>query len=196
MTCIIGLKHGNDVYIGGDSKLTGSISGTIQTVSQPKVFRLGYEFIVGCSGSCRVQQIIEHVFHPPCREYNETSDISYLVKSFIPALRNILKDNWKEDLKTEEWGGPSLLLGYKGNIYEICADFQITSFLDDMATIGSGYQVALGAMEVARKFLGPSESILAALEATATYINSVGPPFTIIKSNFLVELDKNKITET
>ena len=58
MTCIVGYKDGNDVWIGGDSLGSNEWGQQIAT-AQPKVFTNG-PMLMGCCGSFRLAQLLQY----------------------------------------------------------------------------------------------------------------------------------------
>lgn len=174
MTCIIGLEHNNKVYIGGDS--AASDGWEIRTLNQDKVFRLD-KFLIGCAGSPRVSQIIEH--HLNVSEKNEfKDDMTFLVKVFIAKLRSTLTEHGYGDKEFSE-DGSCFILGYNHKLYCVYSDYQVHSVKDGLLSIGSGSSYALGAMHVL-KDLEPRQRILKSLEASAYFSTTVDKPFKVL----------------
>ena len=71
-----------------------------------------------------------------------------------------------------------LLVGYRGKLYEIQSDFSVNIYVDPWIAIGA-IDVALGAMYATRGWTNARKRIQTALDATARYTTSVGPPMTI-----------------
>lgn len=62
MTCIVGLVHGDTVYMGADS---AGVSGLdLRLRKDSKVFLRG-EFVMGFTTSFRMGQLLQHKFVPP-----------------------------------------------------------------------------------------------------------------------------------
>lgn len=169
MTCIIGFADPKDkkIYIGGDS---AGVSGySVQVRADEKVFRNG-PFIMGFTTSFRMGQLLRYVFEPPAQAEG-VEDYKYMVATFIPAVKKCFDDGDFEK-------GGEFILGYKGSLYEVSSDFQVAKMLDNIASVGCGAKIALGAMH-ALTHLYPKERILKSLEIT-TYLNAgVRPPFII-----------------
>ena len=57
MTCVIGLEHKGEVYIGADSAATSGWA--VSATRLPKVFLVN-EFLIGYAGSFRMGQLLQH----------------------------------------------------------------------------------------------------------------------------------------
>jgi len=177
MTCIVGLKHKKKVYIGGDSCTTAGYE--TRATSQKKVFRIGNNdnaMLIGNSGSLRTQQILKYNVTPP----KITQSVEkYLVREFVPLLRKTLKEHgWiKKENETEEISGQGgFIIGLKGQIFCIYQDFQVHAVEDNIHSIGSGGEYALGAM-LAMPNSPPKQRILTALSIAGELTMSVSAPY-------------------
>lgn len=174
MTCIIGLKQDGKVYIGGDS-LT-DFGYTVGECTDGKVFRVN-EFLIGSCGDVRFHQLVRYgLAVRPQRD--DESDMGYLVLEFARALRECFKEHGllKNADGTDSSSG-SLIIGYRGNLYLISHDFSCCHLNAPFVTIGSGQEVALGAMAALAVDSDPVSRITTALTITAQFINSVRAPF-------------------
>lgn len=174
MTCIVGLVHDGDVYIGGDSAGIAGLSVSIR--SDEKVFGNG-PFIMGFTTSFRMGQLLRYKFAPPAQTVHQ-NDMEYMVTSFIDAVRQCFAGNGFGD-KDASVGG-NFLVGYKGQLYNIEADHQVGIPKISYDAVGCGSDLALGAM-FATEGLAPEQRINAALSAASTFSAGVAPPFTILK---------------
>lgn len=157
--------------MGGDSAATDS--DTIVTVTNPKVFKNG-PFLIGYCNSFRMGQLLQYKFIPP--KQGEEPDISYIVTSFTDTVKKCLEDN-SFDEKEE---GINFLIGYKGNLYIMEPSFQILVSTNNFNAIGSGSDLALGALYATSK-QKPRKRIQIALEAASKFNNRVAPPFIVIR---------------
>jgi hypothetical protein len=171
MTCIVGLVDKGTVYMGGDSAGVAGLSITIR--SDEKVFLNG-PFIMGFTTSFRMGQLLRYKFNPPTRTVDQ-DDMKYLVTDFIDAVRKCFTDN---GFGTASTGG-NFLLGYNGKLYSVDSDFQIGIPKSPFDAVGSGADLALGAMHVLKG--KPEDRINKALEAASAYNAGVAPPFHILK---------------
>lgn len=173
MTCIVGLSYKGTVYMGGDSAGVDTSDLSINIRSDEKVFLNG-PFIMGFTTSFRMGQLLRYKLTPPKQSINQ-NDMAYLVTDFIDAVRECFTDN---GFGTESEGG-TFLVGYNGKLYTIDSDFQVGLSKAGIHAVGSGANIALGAMYVSKG--KPEARITKALEAAAAYNAGVAPPFHILK---------------
>src|ERR1051326_4198118 len=184
MTCIAGAVKGAEVWIGADAvSVHGDSSARVST--QPKVFQVG-EFLIGSSGTLRIQQIFRYMFTPPAIE----SDIvAYMIKVFVPALRSAIKDNGGEFIDAN--GNAQLdgryLIGVRGRLFEIDSSYAVFEAKTKYASIGCADQEALAAMFTATSLMGgdisPEKIVERGLLEAEEFDTSIRPPFTILKLN-------------
>lgn len=177
MTCIIGIKTADRIYLGGDSCI--SSDNLLQTIADPKVWKKG-TFVLGSAGSLRVLQIIKYKMKIP--PINQREPTEYMVTTFVDAMRKALKEaggagGAKEENKEEQ--DNSFLVAFKGRMFEIDGAYAICEVVDEYIAIGSGTDYALGAL-YATKGEDPEVRIKKALEAASYYADGVRPPFHII----------------
>lgn len=178
MTTIVGYedKEGNAVYIGGDSALSGD-DFTINMKSK-KVFRVG-EFVIGCAGSARASQIIEYHLDLPW-VIGPMSDKQFMVQVFADTLCQLNKKlgaNYEKETVNYTLG--EMLIGYRGKLYGIFADYQVVDFADGFAAIGSGAQIATGALAALVGTDAPKNVLKKALRIASRYNVYTRPPFVI-----------------
>lgn len=143
MTCVVAVTDGLKVKMGSDSAAAND-----DVISQrvcPKVFVRG-EFGIGYCYSFRLGQIIEYFFEPPKID-KDVDLMRYMVTKFVPALKVALEENdypYHEDEK-DRW---MVLVGIRGKIFCIESDFQVGLDAEEVAAIGAGAELALGAMFV------------------------------------------------
>jgi ATP-dependent protease HslVU (ClpYQ) peptidase subunit len=174
MTCIVGLVHDGDVYIGGDSAGIAGLSVSIR--ADEKVFGNG-PFIMGFTSSFRMGQLLRYKFAPPAQTVHQT-DMEYMVTSFIDAVRQCFAGNGFGD-KDASVGG-NFLVGYKGKLYNIESDHQVGVPTLAYDAVGCGTDLALGAL-YATEGVPPEQRINAALSAASAFSAGVAPPFIILK---------------
>ncbi len=176
MTCIVGLEHNGDVYVGADS---AAVSGwKVRQTRLPKVFRNG-SFLIGYTTSFRMGQILQH--HLKVRPQKQGEDnASYMVHVFVEAVRECLRDKGFSKVENNREEGGLFLVGYNGTLYDVGNDFQVNSNADGLAAIGGGGDYALGALRVL-EHLPPEQRLRQALEAADYFSGDVCGPFTVIK---------------
>jgi len=176
MTCIVGIRSENGLYIGGDSAV--SSDNLVQTMADPKVWRKG-QFIIGYAGGLRVGQIIKYKMKIP--PFNKREPTEYMVTGFVDAMRKCLKTAGaaREDKKEEEQEN-QFLIGFKGRLFEIDEAYGVCEVGDEFIAIGCGTEYALGSLH-ATKGKNPEKRIWAALEASSYFCEGVRPPFHTVK---------------
>lgn len=197
MTAIAGICINNVVYIGGDSAGIAGLSVTIR--SDEKVFTNG-PFLFGIAGSFRMGNILRYKFKAPKQKPNQT-DMAYLVTDFVDCLRGYFAANGFGD-KDATIGG-NFLLGYKGKLYNIDADFQVGIPSTQYDAIGCGAELALGSLHTTSQFdIAPEERLRLSLDAASKFNAGVAPPFVILSQEYnpkkekLAAKAKAKVKET
>lgn len=175
MTCIVGLVDEGKVYIGGDS---AGVNGGWDLVvrADPKVFHIG-PFVMGFTSSFRMGQLLRFAFVPPVHP-PEVDIYRYMTVDFINAVRDCLKTGGWAKKDSEKESGGVFLVGYRERLFVIDSDYQVGETLDGYMAVGSGDQVALGALYAAQK-LPPLVRIRLALEAAERWNAGVRGPFVI-----------------
>lgn len=181
MTAIIGLKTAEGVYIGADSCAQAGNTWITYPIASRKVFKRD-GFLFGVAGSLRAIQLLQYKLqipeHPERYGYGKAVE-KYLVVDFVEAVRDLFKENGLSHIENNEETGNQFLLGYRGELFSINSDFALGAKAMNFFCIGSGMDVALGAMD-ALDYLGPGNEerrIEKALEITARFIANVSPPF-------------------
>jgi 20S proteasome alpha/beta subunit len=187
MTCIIGLVHGDSVFMGADS--AGSDGSNIVYRKSPKVFKNG-DFGIAYCGSFRMGDILQYKLEIPTQHLTMELD-EYMRTLFIDAVIECFRVNGFGKHVSSMYGFDSeftrghetdpFLVGVDGRLFTIEEDFQVGENRADYITNGSGHAVAMGSLYTTRHIKNPRQRILTALEATADYITSVAAPFTIIE---------------
>lgn len=139
MTCIVAIRDGDYVYMGGDSFL--GHAGKAGTMSTPKLFKKG-SLLIGAAGSSKLIEIFED-------QFQNIDD-----KLLDGIERNLIMDEIKRIYK--HYGlykdGKGLLddgaalIAYKNKIFFFQNyDFSLTE-VSNYYAIGSGEQYALGSI--------------------------------------------------
>lgn len=173
MTAIVGLVHDGRVYIGGDS---AGIAGYQLTVrADQKVFRTD-RYVFGFTDSFRMGQLIRYSFEPPAPV---TRLDKFMATTFIDALRGCLKEGGYARKESEQESGGTFLVGVAGRLFRIGSDYQVGESVDAYDAVGSGDDLALGAL-YATPDRRPKERIRIALSAAERFSAGVRRPFTIV----------------
>ncbi|MDD5517856.1 MAG: hypothetical protein PHV98_00710 [Candidatus Omnitrophica bacterium] len=166
--------------MGGDS--AGADGWNIKNISCNKVF-IKDHLIVGYTWSFRMGQIIEFSEDIPCftNEFNNNS-YAYLVKSFVPFIREKFKQEGFSTVKDNFETGGDFLIGLNGQLFEIQSDFAVLRSQDGYNSVGCGSFYALGAMAIMKLMENdPIRMIKKSLEVSEHFSNGVRSPFIILE---------------
>lgn len=178
MTCIVGLEKNGKVWMGGDSAGT-SMNMNQRIRADKKVFIKG-EFIIGFCGSFRMGDLLKHAFNIPGTEDVVDSD-SFMVNQFVDSLRDLLEtENKKAGLAGNDRLVPSILVGFRGRLYNVEGDYQCGRPEDGYDSVGSGSSVAVGSMYASRHVTSARKRIESSLKAASRNDAAVRPPFHIL----------------
>jgi len=179
MTCIVSfVADDKTIYIGGDS--AGSNDYTVRNRSNPKVFING-EFIIGYTSSFRMGQILQFSLKPPkyIEELHGTI-FQYMCTEFINSIRQCLTSGGYARVDAGEESGGDFIVGFKGKLFKIFSDYQVSENVENYEAAGCGEAYALGSLYASVKD-EPEEIIKEALECAEYFSPFVRAPFTILK---------------
>lgn len=188
MTCIVGLVHDGEVFIGGDSAGVADWNLTIRT--DQKVFSNG-PFIFGFTTSYRMGQLLRYSLeipgHPALASGKNLE--AYMVKNFVDAVRECLqKGGFAEKDKEAEKGG-EFLVGVRGRLFTIHDDYQVGEPKQGFYAMGTGAQVAMGSLWTTAELnrvdsrplqIPPTHRVMLALNAAEQLNIGVRGPHTVI----------------
>lgn len=183
MTCIIGFKHSDGrVYVGADS---AAMAGWEKTIVWPKVFG-NNGLVIAYTTSFRMGQLLEHSFTPPAR--SEGLTIGYMVKEFVPAVREMFDANGfgKRGGELGDVGG-AFIVAEGGELFAIESDYQVVHPINKMLAYGAGQAYAIGALHMVINVLpinqvDPSLAIKQSLKTASHYSAAVHGPFGIMST--------------
>lgn len=178
MTCIVGIidKKQKKVFIGADSAGVGGLDITIRR--DPKVFKVD-EFVIGCTSSFRMIQLIRYSFHPP-KIFPDADVYMYMCTDFINSLRRCFKEGGFISITDNVEKGGTFLVGIRERLFSIQNDFQVAESSDDFDSCGCGSSYALGVMKILSiQEISVEEKINKSLEVATHFSAGVRPPFII-----------------
>jgi len=177
MTAIAAISGSGKVWIGSDS---AGVGGTLlQVRKDDKVFIKDNRFIIGCTSSFRMIQILKWSLNIKEQKTN-ISDEEFMMTIFIDTIRKAFKDKGFSKITDNEETGGDFLVGYKGNIFEVCSDFQVAMYDANYAAVGCGGQLCLGSMfSTAELTMDPEKRIRLALTAAEAFSSGVRGPFNV-----------------
>lgn len=188
MTCIVGVidRGTGDVVIGGDS--AGVDGWNLDILTNAKVFvrtsdRVEWGF--GFSTSYRMGQLVQHVLELPNALEIPSADLErFLVREFVPRLRDCLRDGgWlKREQEREESG--NILVGLHGRLFSIQGTLQVLESTLRFDAIGSGGPAALGALHAMSDDpqLATDLRVIRALCAAEALSAAVRGPFVTVRA--------------
>lgn len=182
MSVVVGIEHGAEVWMAADSLVSdGEI--IFETNEPPKLFEWN-GILLGAVGSFRVGNVLHESFEPPQLKANE-EPMSYMMRKFIPALCAVFEE-YDIDTKPKvvahgfelqyDW---SIMVGLctasGGRIYVVDDDLSVARCADNYAFIGTGGEVAAGALFATTNYkLKPETRIERAVAAACKHVASVG----------------------
>lgn len=174
MTCIVGLKHGGKVWLGGDS---AGLSGYDLTIRADRKVFVNEGFVMGFTTSFRMGQLLQHTFKPPKR--HAAADVeAFMAVDFVNAVRDCLKAGGFAKKSSEQEEGGDFLVGYEGRLFAVLSDYQVAESGSGFYAVGCGAAYALGAL-FANERNAPRTRIKQALEAAEAMSGGVRGPFHI-----------------
>lgn len=149
MTTIIGLQHDNGCLLVADSLVTDANGRKYWHRDMKKLAERG-SFIVGTSGDWQFCEIIQHKWDPPVPTAKDKKDLfGFMINKAIPTLRQCLVENgYSFDESAEKKDGERfhLLIAVCGYIFDVDEQLSITMSDDGVYAVGSGGDLALGAL--------------------------------------------------
>ena len=178
MTCIVGLEDGEDVWIGGDS--AGVAGWGLTTRADKKVFR-NADFLFGFSTSFRMGQLLRYRLILP-KLHSDDDLEKFMATDVVDAIRQCLKEYGINKTENGVDSGGDFLIGFRGKLFRVAADYQVGSSTHAFQAIGCGDDIALGAMFVTANLgTSPKDRLMRALEAAQEFSAGVRAPFHIEK---------------
>lgn len=171
MTIILAVQEPDGVFIGADSR---SSTDYVYSDDATKLSRV-HNFIVGISGSTRVQQLVGYQAD---RFDSIESDAD--VFAFARVLQQVLAEEYAIKTNGSEGEKWTLLAATPVGVYTVHRNFQFHRRMSSWA-IGSGDDYGLGAYRAMGDMPDTEARIRRAIEMTAEYIPSVGGATTVHK---------------
>lgn len=183
MTCIVAVEHEGAVYLGGDSAAVDTDSLLVCSLADEKVFMTESEdMVMGFAGSFRIGQLMRYALQMPIQKVGQ-DDMAFMVVDFIDAVRTSMssRGSLKKEDEVEEHD-THIVVGFNGKLYVIEEDFHIERPILGYTSIGTGAQIALGALHATQDSgKSPEDRINCALTAAAKFNAGVRKPFHVVK---------------
>ncbi len=166
MTCIVALRQGNSVFIGGDAASVGGLSRDVVTTL--KVFEKD-GLVLGSSGSWRDIQVLKYRCDFP-KFFPGSDPDEYIFNVALdvirPALREAGSVSVKDGIETVE---SNTIVNFQGRIYVIYGNFAVLTAAVPYAAVGSGTDLAMGAFFATQDMPSAQDRVRIALEASAAH---------------------------
>jgi ATP-dependent protease HslVU (ClpYQ) peptidase subunit len=172
MSCVIGLKHKNDVYVAADG-VASTEDGDTRPIKAVKIFRRG-NYLLGYAGSIRTGQIIQRGDFKAPKSIWGWPDLMREQINIGGALITIGETQ-------SQMSGSNFIIAHKGKLYETLCDFQINEIGElGFTAIGAGATIALGSLFTSQDMdFTPEQRLYLALESASEFARSCGPPYVI-----------------
>ena len=187
MTAIIGIiDTDGSVFMGGDTCGTNK-AGDQDIYANKKVFSPAHspDFIVGVCGSFRLGQVLRYHFKAPKPLPGPDHDFeSYVATELSESLYGCFKKAGLFDESIGEGIDGSFLLGYQGNLVHVQENLQALISRKPYAAIGSGSEIAKGALFASIDEKNIGDRVYLALRAAAEFSALVREPFDVMRLDF------------
>lgn len=150
MTCVVGVRSSSGVLLAADSQW--SEVNISKNARDAKVVNLSDLVAIGYCGSGRLGQILTYHMEmddPPLG----ADEHAWAVRTFVDALRCTLEEYGHlriesdgERANLESMGDSRFLLAVRGRLFSVYEDFEVLEHEHVFDTVGSGEEVAFGAM--------------------------------------------------
>lgn len=197
MTCIVAVRDGDRVWMGGDA--CAARDSLVFTEPKPKVRRVfvwcedtevSEPIVWASAGMSAVGQALEDMrLSWPCPA-DAYRPLPHAVGAdhYAHALSKFVRETLDAAGMVDKAGIPKtgdgpcmLLVAWRDRLWVVAADFYVTE-VEHYAAIGSGEDVAYGALHACAQFVVPGNGVVAvrvALDAAAAHTAYVRPPFYI-----------------
>lgn len=178
MTAVAGVVHDGAVYIGADSAGVDGWSSTVR--SDLKAFARG-QFAFGFTSSFRMGQLLRYSLKLPEVPARADAIEKFMVTKLIDAVRSCLTEGGWATKNNEHEEGGTFLVGVRGRLFAVYDDYQVAESADGYAAVGSGQNLALGALYATQRMeVEPADRVAIALAAAEHHSAPVRQPFTIV----------------
>lgn len=183
MTTIAAAVGDLGVVIGADSMVTAGGSQWIQAGCKLEFFDIAIgsgetrRLALGTTGSIRFGNLLRYKLRPP---HDLTDDpMGYLSTDFAEEVHRVLTDAKSIDSNNgRDESDSAALVAYAGRLFRISRDFSVTEPDRRFDAVGSGHELALGAIH-AIGIEDPRAAVEAALAAAADFDPWTGGPVSL-----------------
>lgn len=190
MSLIVAVKDSsNCTIVGSDSRVTWGNTISYRPLNEPKAQKhIAAPMIIGSTGSGVVNNAIytflKRAKHVTQKKVKPDYLLDYAIEEFYTYLKEYLGK--RGQLKTVDGAmrlPGSLLMAYMGQVVTIDTAGAVYGMSGNFTAIGSGDEVALGALEATRHMsLSTVKRVRLALKAASKHCPGVGAPFNIFRT--------------
>lgn len=149
MTTIVGVQYDGFCELVADSLVSNDAGRMWTHPDMTKINRRG-AFLIAGAGEVAACDVAQHIWDPPVPTEKDKRDVyHFMITKVIPSLRDCLKANgWNFD-KEEEGATTSrfqFLMAVNGELFDIGDDLSVMRDADGFYGVGSGADIALGAL--------------------------------------------------
>jgi hypothetical protein len=175
VTCVVGLEQRGVVYIGADSAAVSR--ERLRSRADPKAFRVG-PYVMGFTTSFRMGDVLRYSFAPP--EPPSRGLARFMATAFVDAARAAFKDAGVATNASGVESCGAFLVGVRGRLFTVESDYQVGEERAGFHAVGSGDQVALGALFATARVRDPRARLRLALAAAERFTSDVRRPWRIV----------------
>lgn len=187
MTVVVGVKDGGRVVLAADGQ--GSRNYVKYPLATPKVFRVG-PYALGVAGFGALATAVAHGFAPPPPPKNARDGAAFVAGPFSDALRGHLAGRGAlrggdgiEAMGNEDDRG-TVVVAWDGEVFAIEDAFASLAWDAPFLAIGSGAEVALGALHaMERNPTGANIKARIAVEAACRFSDGCGGPVRVVATD-------------
>lgn len=183
MTCIVGIKTKTGVMLGADSLSSNHHTKSVESTAKLVELKDGL-LGIGLTTSWRAINLVTYELDDKLSDLPKAKGDAHrwLVTSFVPTLRDLYKTAGFSEVSNNVETGSTMLIGLRGQLFVLHSDYAVISPAEGFTAVGSGEQVAIGALHAARHFYSDPELTLAAgLRAATTFVTTVCAPFNYLE---------------
>lgn len=176
MTCIVGIKTEQGVWMGGDSAVSHQYE--LRHTAVPKVF-IKDNLLIGGAGQPRAFFHLQHQWTVPER-FGELTLYGWLATTVANSIRALYEANGIKP-SSGDWPNPlDTMIGCEGRLFYLDSQFGLHEHADDFEAMGAGSEYAIGALAALGDYMAPPDRIKRALAIAARFSPSVRSPFEIL----------------
>lgn len=173
MTALAAIRTESTIVMASDSAATAGLQLLVRF--DPKIFRSG-PFLIGGTASYRALQLLRFDNALAQMEPTENEATEFMVRSFVPRLRTILKEGGHIHVENGcERSEAILLAAFRSHLFRIDTDFQVAESADSFIACGCGEEIMLGSLFSTSG--DPRQRLEIALSAAERYSAGVRRPW-------------------